>query len=83
MDASCESCGQPATVQLEDGSVWCGPCDRAAQNLGYDDGEPIHVAPPVGELLCWSCGLPLAEGEDRNKNGWLVHQLCPVPVATP
>ena len=36
----CESCTQPATVHLEDGSHWCRECDGSARRLGYDDPEP-------------------------------------------
>lgn len=32
----CESCGGPASVELDDGSWWCESCDSAAANLGYD-----------------------------------------------
>jgi len=36
---TCESCGQPGEVRLDDGSWWCSPCDGAAERLGYDDDE--------------------------------------------
>lgn len=36
-DPTCESCGEPATVTLEDGSTWCSACDAAARRMGYDD----------------------------------------------
>jgi hypothetical protein len=31
----CESCGNRATVKLEDGSAWCDACDGAARRNGY------------------------------------------------
>lgn len=33
----CESCGQPAAVEMADGSTWCAECDAAATRLGYDE----------------------------------------------
>lgn len=36
---TCESCGAPATIVLDDMSVWCSPCDAAAERLGYNEGK--------------------------------------------
>lgn len=36
--ATCESCGQPATVTLPDRSTWCEGCDETARRFGYDVG---------------------------------------------
>jgi hypothetical protein len=30
----CESCGDKATVQLADGSLWCRSCDESARAMG-------------------------------------------------
>lgn len=38
-EPTCESCGRPGEVQLDDGSWWCAPCDAAAERLGYDGEE--------------------------------------------
>lgn len=39
-----------------------------------------HVGPPPGEPICWTCEQPIKPRQGRNKDGWLVHQLCPIPV---
>lgn len=31
--ATCESCGALATVELADGSLWCGDCDAGAREF--------------------------------------------------
>lgn len=42
--ARCQSCGQRATVHLDDGSDWCTDCDASARRLGYDDGTSARAA---------------------------------------
>lgn len=36
---TCESCGEPAAVELDDRSLWCMGCQAGAWRLGYDQGN--------------------------------------------